>query len=146
MPVLKHVHMVPYSRYCSCLVHICMTKKAMRSDTPTRPSQQNGQSLASFDIIEDIEDARDHLQRIFGSSNRINMDECVHTVFCENDFGDGGSVLRNGYFPGAHTNFVDELLNATDQEFCLRRGAVDRNSPISRSGNLIGRSEPQNGN
>jgi hypothetical protein len=47
------------------------------SDTPTRPSRQNGQSLAGFDIIEDAEDSCDRFQRIFGSSNRENKDELV---------------------------------------------------------------------
>lgn len=69
----------------------------MESDTPTRPSRQNGQSLAGFDIIEDVEDACDRFQRIFGSSKRVNKDELVQQcmqklrderIFRAYDFGD----------------------------------------------------------
>lgn len=62
-------------------MRIITTKKAMVSDIPTRPSGQNGQSLAGFDIIEGAEDACDHFQQIIGSSNRVNKDELVQAIY-----------------------------------------------------------------
>lgn len=128
--------------------HMPLTKKTMMSGTPMRPSQQNGQSSAGFDIIKDVEDACDRFQLIFGSQDRVNKDELVQQslqklrdvrIFRAYDFGD--RELQAPTVVCAHTSqlkdcraWIDEdderklvfisETEATAQEF-ERRGYVE---------------------